>query len=35
MDEDVYYKDAFVWSERKNALNKRKHLISFEKLSEG
>jgi hypothetical protein len=35
MDDDVYYNDKFVWSRQKNARNKRKHNISFEKLSEG
>jgi uncharacterized DUF497 family protein len=33
MDDDVYYKDKFVWSRQKNDLNKRKHHISFETAS--
>jgi uncharacterized DUF497 family protein len=34
MDDDVYYKDKFVWSKQKNDRNKRKHHISFETASQ-
>ncbi|GHU72735.1 hypothetical protein FACS189450_11090 [Spirochaetia bacterium] len=33
MNDDVFYKDEFVWSKQKNDKNKRKHHISFETAS--
>ncbi|GHV05405.1 hypothetical protein FACS189485_12340 [Spirochaetia bacterium] len=33
MNDDVFYKDKFVWSKQKNDKNKQKHHISFETAS--
>jgi uncharacterized DUF497 family protein len=33
MNDDIFYKDRFVWSKKKNDGNRRKHHISFETAS--